>query len=119
MAGLKFVVNMPPEDLHQLARHVAKENGFAVHPSGGMSFEAKRGNFALSVVAGALVAYCDFKVVIDPYDDGAELILTRNSPWWTGAIGVNRTKNWAQSLADWIKKEVERSGYQVLKEKEF
>ncbi|MBX9678570.1 MAG: hypothetical protein K2X38_07380 [Gemmataceae bacterium] len=120
MAGVKFVADMSPEDLHQAARHVAKETGFAVHASGGLAFEAKKGNFTLSIVAGALVAYCDFKIVVEPYDDdGAELILTRNTPWWTGAIGLSRTKSWAKTLADNIKKEVERSGFQVLKEKEF
>jgi len=120
MAGSKFVTDMPPEDLHKLARHVAKETGFACHASGGLSFEAKRGNFALSLLVGAFVAYCDFKIVVEPYDDdSAELILTRNSAWWTGAIGVGRTKSWATTLIDNCKKEVERSGYHVLKEKDF
>ena len=119
MAGVKFVADMTPEDLHQLARHVAKETGFAVHASGGLSFEAKMGNFTLSMIVGAFVAYCDFKVEVDAYDDGAELVLTRNTPWWTGAIGISRTKSWAKTLGDNIKKEVERSGYRVVKEKEF
>lgn len=119
MAGTKFVADMTPEDLHEMARFVAKETGFACHSAGGLRFEAKRGNLALSILFGAFIAYCDFTIEIEPFDDGAELVLTRNTPWWTGAIGVSRVKSWAKTLGDNLKKEVERSGYRVLKEKDF
>jgi hypothetical protein len=119
MAGLKFTTDLDAESLYKIAYRRAQDMGFTVREAGESAFTAKSGNMALSIAVGALSVYCDFRLSIEEYDDGNELVLERNTPWWTGMIGVSRVKNRANELMKNIKDEVELRGGRILREKEF
>ena len=52
-------------------------------------------------------------------DDTVEIRIERNSPWWTGMIGVNRVKKRAEELADAVERSIERDGGEVLRRGTF
>ena len=119
MAGIKLVTDMDAKTLFKLAYREAQDKGFTVAKLGNGEFTAKRSNLALSIVLGAFVAYCDFHIAIEDCDDETELVLERNSPWWTGIIGVQRVKSWAKDLVKTIGEAIVDEGNEVIREKEF
>jgi hypothetical protein len=119
MAGFKLQTDLGSERVIKLARRVARDLEFSVQTRDDYSFGATKGNLILSIFVGAFIAYCEFEVSVEDDDDGCELIIERNSPWWTGIIGVKRTKNRAQELADAIGDAIEDAGGRVFGEKEF
>lgn len=119
MAGFKIWTNLPPEKAFRLARRAAENLQFAVRSRGQGAFSAGKGNMALSLFVGAFVAYCDFQVYVDEVGEETEIRLERNSPWWTGLIGIGRVKTKATELATAIADEIEDEGGKVLQEKEF
>ena len=119
MPGLKFTTDMDADALYKIAFRRAQDLGYTTRGLGDNAFAATMGNMPLSVVVGAFVAYCDFRVDIEEYEDGNELVLERNTPWWTGMIGVSRVKSKALELVNHIKDEVNLRGGKVKREKEF
>jgi hypothetical protein len=119
MPGLKFTTNLDPDSLYKIAFRHAQDLGYTVRDLGGRAFSATAGNAALNVLSGALHVHCDFRVAIHQYDDGNELVLERNAPWWTGMIGVSRVKSKAAELIGKIKEEVHLRGCSLMREKEF
>ena len=118
MAGWKLEVDLGQSKLFKIAKRVATEEGFHVVEIDDYHFEAKRGSLPLSIFFGAWVAYCDFKVEVEAFDDATDLALTRNNPWWTGLIGISRCKSWAKHLVDEIAKEVEEQEGAILDKQE-
>ena len=47
------------------------------------------------------------------------MFLKRNSPWWTGAIGVSRVSTRAKKLAEAIAEALDEAGGKVRNEKPF
>jgi hypothetical protein len=117
MPGLKFTTNLDAESLFKSAFRRAQDQGYTVRATGDRAFAATSGNMALSVLA--VSSYCDFRVSVEKYDDGNELVLERNSPWLLGAVGVGRVKSKAQELFKNLKDEVAQRGGQIRNEKEF
>src|SRR3954452_23411583 len=117
MPGLKFTTNLDGETLHKLAFRRAQDLGYTVRATSDRVFSATMGNVALSVLA--LASRCDFRVSVESYDDGNELVLERNSPWFLGTIGVARVKSNANDLFKAIKEEVLKRGGKITNEKEF
>ncbi|MBX3460167.1 MAG: hypothetical protein KF696_09450 [Planctomycetes bacterium] len=115
MPGTLYVTNMPPDRLKHLAIHVAGGMEYGVQDIGPWSLSVGKGSLAASIFVGAFVAYCDFKVHISALPDGnTQLLLERNSPWWTGLIGVGRVKRKAVELADAYGNNILTQGFQVL-----
>ncbi len=105
MAGVDFVVRGAEEEVLATVGEAARGEEFAVamEPDGRLA--ARRGNFALSIVLGAFIAYCDFKFTLAPAgSDTVRLSLVRNNPWWTGLIGISRVKKAATRLADAVQR---------------
>ena len=119
MPGFKIWTNLSPEKTFRLARRAAEDLGFTVRSRDQGAFSAGKGSFALSLFVGAFVAYCDFQVYVDDYENETEIRIERNAPWWTGFIGVSRVKTRAQELATAIADDIEDEGGKVLKEKEY
>ena len=146
MAAILIVTNAPPEHLRDtavgvarslnydiaplfdgpqdLAQPVGTSNGQLAQPFGvaatGWSHSARQGNLALSIFFGAFVAYCDFKLnVVFPGDGTSHLILERNKPWWTGAIGLSRVKGRAVDLANAIHNALGQAGFAILDRREI
>jgi hypothetical protein len=101
MAGVDFVVRGAEDEVLATVREAARAEQFdvAMEPDGLLA--VRRGSFALSIVLGAFIAYCDFKFMLEPaVGDTVRLSLVRNNPWWTGLIGISRVKKAAARLAD-------------------
>ena len=119
MAGFKIVTDLDVEDAFKIARRVAKGLGFVVERTDDLAFSARKGNLALSIFLGALIAYCDFQVYLEDHNGKTEVVIERNKPWWTGWIGLNRVKNAAKELATAVADDLEHQGGRILKEKEI
>ncbi|MCC6417059.1 MAG: hypothetical protein IT429_02285 [Gemmataceae bacterium] len=120
MAGIRMLTNMEPQDLLKTAKRVAKRLDFAVGEADDWELIAQRGNFVASIFLGAFIAYCNFRMrIFENREQRVEIEIERNSPWWTGAIGIGRVKSWAKSLADGIEEEIRLRGSNVLGRKEF
>jgi hypothetical protein len=121
MAGHIIVTNLEEKTALKLARDVARDLDFNVERTDEFTFNASKGNLALSIFVGAFVAYCNFTIEINraKYEGEVEIVINRNSPWWTGVIGVNRVKSRAKELAEEIADAIEKEGGKVLSEKAF
>jgi hypothetical protein len=119
MAGLKFTTDADTATLLKLAYRRAQEMGFAVSETGNMSLRIRRGNLLLGIIMNPVVAYCDFKLSVEEYDDANEVVLEWESPWWIGVVGVARTKNQAKELMKNLRDEVSLRGSRIFDEKEF
>lgn len=121
MAGHIIVTNLSEKAAEKLARAVARDLEFNVERDDDFTFTAGKGNLFMSLLLGAFIAYCKFEVEIAPgkYDGEVEIVINRNSPWWTGMIGINRVKKRAKELADAIADAVEEDGGEVIKVKDF
>ena len=117
MAGLKLVTDLDANSLLKLAYRAAQDHGFSVAKIADDRFSAKRGNALFGLAA--ISAHCDFIISVETYDKEAELVLERNSPWWTGAIGVSRVTNRAQDLMKTFGEAVRLAGRRVIRETEF
>ena len=114
MAAILIVTGADPLHLRDTALGVAQSQGYEIARLDEWSHSARQGNLALSIFLGAFVAYCDFKLnVVFPGDGTSHLILERNSPWWTGVIGVNRVKGRAVDLANAIQTAIGQSGIAI------
>jgi len=116
MPGLKFTTKLDAESLYKIAFRRAQDLGFTVRSIDDRAFSAISGSAAMTVVGKA---YCDFRIDVEEYDDGNELVLERNAPWWTGVIGISRVKSIAKDLFKCIKDEIELRGGKIEREKEF
>lgn len=121
MPGMIVTAEMDRDGALKLAKRVAKELEFEVESLGKRSFRARQGNLAASIIVGAFIAYCDFEIEIEPgrREGNVDIVINRNSPWWTGIIGVGRVKGRARQLAEEIGETIHRKGYRVRREKEF
>lgn len=120
MPGTAYITNGDPGALMDVAIHVAGGLGYGVEETAPGTLSVKQGSFVASLFLGAFIAYCDFKVVVhSPGDGSAHLVLERNSPWWTGVIGVNRVKKRARELADAYGNELVARGVPIVSRNEF
>jgi hypothetical protein len=114
MACIRFLTTAPPETILDVAYRQAKKLGFDVAETDNLRLVARRGSIALSVLLGAFVAYCDFRLEVGEFKGDNELSLSWTVPWWTGLIGVGRTKGEAKKLLDAIGDVLEEKGFEVF-----
>jgi hypothetical protein len=118
MPGITIVTNLESEDALRTARQAARELGFTVKRVDDWELHVQKGSFALSIFLGAFIAYCNFRVFIEETRKRVKIVIERNSPWWTGLIGISRVKGWAKSLADVIEEDIEEGGAKVIRRDE-
>ena len=120
MAGHQFSVNLPVKTVAKVTKELAAESQYRVDETDLFHFQLLKGSFAVSLIAGAFITYCNFAVELE-YDEqgGTRFTLNRNIPWWTGLIGVSRVKTAAKKLADEIAEELEDSGGIVTNREDF
>ncbi|MHC4839842.1 MAG: hypothetical protein ACYTDT_02635 [Planctomycetota bacterium] len=120
MAGHAYITNGDPNVLREIVCAMSPASGFSVEEVGPFQFKVRKGNLAASIFVGAFIAYCDFDVSVTAHADGTQhLVIQRNSPWWTGVIGVNRVKKAASALADAFGNEILRLGIQIFQRNDF
>src|SRR5262245_32388106 len=119
MAGISIVTTLDAEEAVKTVSKVAKRLQFSVHRVEDWELVVQKGSLGLSIFLGAFIAYCYFHVYIE--EDRRNTIaitIERNSPWWTGLIGVSRTKSWCKTHADEIEDAIENKGGEVVKREE-
>lgn len=120
MPGHAYITHADPNLLRDVAIHVSGQLGYGVEPRGPASLRVTQGSLTASIFVGAFIAYCDFAVDVVSHADGTHhLVLQRNTPWWTGWIGVHRVKNRARELADAYGNELYRLGVDILQRNDF
>ncbi|MFO0966191.1 MAG: hypothetical protein U0793_11490 [Gemmataceae bacterium] len=121
MAGQKFLVTqLDPRRIRKIALDTAEDEGFEIEDLDRWSFKLTRGSKGASIVVGALAEYCEFEMVVQKYDEETtEVVIERNTPWWTGLIGVARVKSAVNALANRMKDRMEDCGGRIPREAEF
>jgi len=120
MAGSVIVTDIEFKKTMKLVRFVAKEEGFAVKRVDDDELTIRKGNLVASIFLGAFIAYCEFNASFRvDRRGGVEIELERNSPWWTGFIGVGRVKSAFKKLIDAIEDEIEHAGGRILSSEDF
>jgi hypothetical protein len=120
MPGIVLVTNMDASGAAAIVRKAASRLDFQVKEVADGEMELRKGNLAASIVLGMVVAYCNFHVSIRrKRDDTVEITIDRNSPWWSGTIGVSRVKNKVKELADEIEDRLRDERANVLHRETF
>ena len=84
-AGHQFSVNRPVKTVTKVTNQVAAQSQFRVDETELFNFQLLKGNFAVlliavSLIAGAFIAYCDFVVELEDDEEGGTMfILNRNT----------------------------------------
>ena len=97
MAEIHFSTTAPTETILDVAYREAHNLGFDVAQTDDLRLDARRGNIALSVLLGAFVGYCDFRLEIREFDADNELSLCRAVLEFHGE---DRTVHTGDGLAD-------------------
>jgi len=115
LPGNHLVTNAPAQHVLGVTQHAAGALGFRTHPTSPWSFSAQKGNLAVSILFGAFIAYCNFNVYVSQSPDGNTAVsIVRNSPWWTGVIGVRRVRRRADELGNAIAGTLVQQQYAIL-----
>ncbi len=102
MAGIDIATDLNPEDSLKIVKRVAREMGFTIEAVDEWELSLQMGSLVASIFLGAFIAYCNFRVFIEEKRKRVTISIERNTPWWTGFIGVSRVKTKARTLADLI-----------------
>jgi hypothetical protein len=114
--GFIIKTNLDAEAAITAASEAAQRLDFMVREAGDWELNVRKGNLALSIFVGAFVAYCDFRIFVEQRrNDSIKITLERNTPWWTGLIGVQRVKNRAKEIEEFLLDQ----GGEVSRPKEF
>lgn len=120
MPGHAYITTGDPNLLRDVAINVAGALGYGVESAGAWRLKVTQGSLTASIFLGAFIAYCEFTVDVVSQADGTHhLVLVRNSPWWTGWIGVSRVKSKARDLADAYGNELMRVGVPIIQRNDF
>lgn len=120
MAGTAIITDLGLEKTVDLVVRAAEHKGFAVHDIADDEVRLQKGNLAMSILLGAIIAYCNFTVHFKKLrGDDVEILLERNRPWWTGWIGLIRVKNHAKALVEEILDELEDVGGAIIRHEDF
>jgi hypothetical protein len=103
MSGMNVLSSRPISEVMVIARETATDLGFQITDDSACAFRAGKSNLPLSILVGAFVAYCDFRVTCTANPGGSKVFIERNKPWWTGIIGLSRVAKQAKLLAEAIR----------------
>ena len=117
MAGIKLLTKLDPQTCLKIAWRMAQDLGFSLTPldESARRFSATKG----SILAGPFAPPCHFEISVASYSDANEIILEKNNPWLTGAIGVGKVNRQAEDLISAIAAAIEKEGSTTLERKEF
>jgi hypothetical protein len=118
MAAITLVTDLEPDEAVDTVRAVARDLGFEVFREDDWELRAQKGSLAASIFLGAFVLYCNFQIYIEEKRGDIAITIVRNSPWWTGLIGISRVKSMFKKLADLIEDDIEDQGGRVFSRKE-
>ena len=110
-----YAAGLRDDDLLDIAARAAERAGYEVEDVED-GIRVRKGSLFVSILVGAFMLYVDFKVAVGRTRRKTEwaLDVDWDSPWWTGFIGVGRTRNAATQFADRIEDRIERAGGEVL-----
>jgi hypothetical protein len=115
MPGLVMLTDLEREPALSAAARAARDLGFDIQHVTDREFLACRSSLGMSLLLPPFTPYCKFRVsVLEAVEAGVELVLQRNSPWWTGFFGLRGVKTWFDKLAGATEQAVESAGGKVL-----
>jgi hypothetical protein len=98
----------------RIVRETAANSGFRVSYLGPGEIILEKGSFLLSIFIGALAPYLHFRVRVTPSPDAYHISFERNTPWWTGILGVMSCRSQFQTLTTAVASAVYFHGGQVV-----
>jgi hypothetical protein len=120
MAGIKLVIDMEPEKSLKLAWRAAQDMTFALTPVKDLAFQASKGHFLWSMLAGAAAPHCNFSFTAHRYEDGTtDIVLERNGALTSGLLGLRRIKAEADALMQKVSEAIQQNGGKVIERKEI
>ena len=119
MPGYRIRTDCDADKAMKLARRAALDLGFTLSDEQDSRFSAKRGSLALTILAGGMVSYSNFKVKVEKGHNGSEIIIEAHSWLFTGLIGQAKEVKAARAFGDAIGACIEKEGGKVLASNEF
>ncbi|HYV38411.1 MAG TPA: hypothetical protein VE988_22195 [Gemmataceae bacterium] len=120
MAGLALTTDLGLDSAMSTATKAASDLGFEVPKLTERQFRAKRGSLTLSWLLPPVTPYCNFLVTVRETEEGCvEIVLERNTPWWTGYFGVRGVEQQFDKLAAATEVAVGNMGGRVLSWRHF
>jgi hypothetical protein len=110
MPSIIIATDLDPKLALKTVKNVAEDLEFHVSRTDDLELLLTKGNLFASIMVGAFIAYCHFSVFIEEKGERVRIIIQRNTPWWTGLLGVSRVKAQAKKLADRIEDDIEEQG---------
>src|SRR5262245_59137432 len=95
MSGQKLLTNLDADTLFKTAFRRAQNMGYTVREVGPRAFSAQSGNILTKML---MASHCDFRIDVETYPDGNELVLERNTPLLSGVLVRGRIKGLAADL---------------------
>ena len=115
MNGAFIITAASPEFAQKTLETEAAFLGYRVTRLDTNSVRLKKGNLIVSIFIGAFVAYCNFQVNILTNAQGqTQVDVYRNTPWWTGVIGVGRVKKACHLLAIRLVQVLQDDGHEII-----
>jgi hypothetical protein len=115
MPGFSIGTDLDEDRAIAAALEAARGLGFAVAPVTGREFLARRGSLFKSLLLGPFAPYCKFRVSAVCLEDGAsEVVVQRNTPWWTGFTGLRKVDVAALRLAEAVAEALTTAGGNVF-----
>lgn len=115
MPGFIIGTDLDEDRAIAAALDAAQRLAFAIQPVTGREFVARRGSLFKSWLLGPFAPYCKFRVSAVALEDGAsEVVVQRNSPWWTSYTGLRKVDAAALRLAEAVAKALTAAGGNVF-----
>ncbi len=113
MNGSILETNAPADAVKTAVETRALKAGYKVNSGKGLTLQVGKGNLVASIFVGAFIAYCNFVATISESAGTTRLHIVRNTPWWTGLIGVKRVKTRCHELGGQVAEELESQGFNI------
>ena len=111
---------MKPLSRRQMAWRAAQDMAFTLTPVKDLAFQASKGHFLWSMLAGAAAPHCNFSFTAHRYEDGTtDIVLERNGALTSGLLGLRRIKAEADALMQKVSEAIQQNGGKVIERKEI
>jgi hypothetical protein len=115
MPSITLIATVDDKKLWRAAEEAAGEVGFSFADEED-GFRLRKGNLLASIFLGAFIKYVNAEAVVSETKTGdAKIEFSWSSPFWTGLIGVGRTKTAMKEYVTKLEDFIEDDGGEVLK----
>src|SRR5438105_2313927 len=116
MPSITLIASIDDKKLWRSAEEAAEDVGFSFADEEEGVFRLRKGNLLASIFLGAFIKYVNAEAVVSETKTGdAKVVFSWSSPFWTGLIGVGRTKKAMTEYVTKLEDFIEEAGGEVLK----